>query len=444
MQKTSLSYFFVLLIVSVTSCEEYNLYGDPGQAYVFEIDIGHPKQKIESTYAQGTWVGILASDFVTFPSLPLIPEVRCDIALITKSHQFFMDVSRWQGLLGLAYLSVSARSEGAMVGSWLDSVERSLKRSMSFQFKLCGIVSPNNATHYGKFEMIDDSSRSSDVIFRTPILRKRWYEIGVLSVRTITKLPNSSIDKSNDTLKENNTIDKEMCKKLTQDKSILDTGTTSIRLPDEIFTKVVNVLRNAAQTGNMLIWDEFWYHGEATCWPEPQEWSLPSIAIDILSADSDNEYFTLEITPQNFMRVMTARNNSKSGRVSEFCYKLGLEAGGQETILGYTAMEGLEVLFNRSGGWIGWKPSNCGPNARITGPYNISSSLISLCELKEQDPDVAVSIKAAQWTLCVISIVAAAVLIYLLAPCIKVYLIRPLPRTQQISLSQTSLVEEEA
>ncbi|OWR55358.1 hypothetical protein KGM_209223A, partial [Danaus plexippus plexippus] len=42
------------------------------------------------------------------------------------------------------------------------------------------------------------------------------------------------------------------------------------------------------------------------------------------------------------MRVMTARNNSMSGRVSEFCYKLGLEAGGQETVLGYTAMEGLE------------------------------------------------------------------------------------------------------
>lgn len=46
MQKTSLSYFFVLLIVSVTSCEEYNLYGDAGQAYAFEIDIGHPKQKV--------------------------------------------------------------------------------------------------------------------------------------------------------------------------------------------------------------------------------------------------------------------------------------------------------------------------------------------------------------------------------------------------------------
>lgn len=64
----------------------------------------------------------------------------------------------FQGLLGLAYLSVGARSDGVIVGSWLDSVERSLNRPMSFQFKLCGVESPNNATHYGKFEMIGNIS----------------------------------------------------------------------------------------------------------------------------------------------------------------------------------------------------------------------------------------------------------------------------------------------
>lgn len=47
------------------------------------------------------------------------------------------------------------------------------------------------------------------------------------------------------------------------------------------------------------------------------------------------------------MRVMTAHNSSsEGGTVSEFCYKLGLEAGGRETVLGYTAMEGFEVTSN--------------------------------------------------------------------------------------------------
>lgn len=44
------------------------------------------------------------------------------------------------------------------------------------------------------------------------------------------------------------------------------------------------------------------------------------------------------------MRVVTAHNSSgEGGTVSEYCYKLGLEAGKKETILGYTAMEGLQV-----------------------------------------------------------------------------------------------------
>ncbi|XP_045769653.1 beta-secretase 1-like [Maniola jurtina] len=485
---TSLGYFFLLVILSTTSCEEFNLYGEAGQAYALEIDVGHPQQKlsvlvdtgsttlaiasyarkdsnkyfrsenstsiynsekeVQAKYSQGTWVGHLVSDFVKFPSLATVPEVRCDIALITKSHKFFMNGSGWQGLLGLAYLPVGAWGENVVVGSWLDSVEKALNKAMSFQLKLCGVKSSTNATHYGKFEMLDDDtvSTNDNVAFRTPILRKRWYEVGVLSIRVISK-KNTSINIEHNVTKDigdNLDVNQENCVKLNEEKSIVDSGTTNIRLPDILFREVVNELRNAAQTSNMLILDEFWYHGEAACWPEPQEWSLPPIAVDLLSADADNQYFTLEIPPQNFMRVVTARNNSgEGGSVSEFCYKLGLEAGGKETVLGYTAMEGLQVLFNRSAGWIGWYPSDCGPNAKVTGPYNVSTSLLSLCQLTKPVPDVAVSIKAAQWTLCAISIIAAAVLIYLLAPCIKMMLVSPLPMSQQISLSQAALVEQE-
>lgn len=40
------SYFFVLAIVTAASCEEYNLYGEAGQAYALEIEVGHPQQKV--------------------------------------------------------------------------------------------------------------------------------------------------------------------------------------------------------------------------------------------------------------------------------------------------------------------------------------------------------------------------------------------------------------
>lgn len=52
--------------------------------------------QVHATYFQGKWVGHLASDYIQFPSLPSVPEVRSDIALITKSHKFFMNRSGWQ------------------------------------------------------------------------------------------------------------------------------------------------------------------------------------------------------------------------------------------------------------------------------------------------------------------------------------------------------------
>ncbi|XP_031766604.2 beta-secretase 1-like [Galleria mellonella] len=481
-----ISILFSFLLNAVCG-EDYNLHGDAGQAYAIEVYLGHPSQKlnvlvdtgsttlaiatyprqdndeyfhfanstsindsgkeIQAKYSQGMWLGRLASDFIRFPSLSNLPEVRTDMALITKSHKFFMNGSGWQGLLGLAYLPVGAWGDHLVVESWLDSLDRTLKIPTSFELKLCGAKSPTNATHYGNFRVIDNADETHQSIFRTPILRKRWYEVGVLSIRVLFQKQLNTVDEvgltknsqDNDASRD---LDIEMCQQLNEEKSIVDSGTTNIRLPDDLFRQVVDKLKNAVLASNILILDEFWYHAEAACWTEPQNWSLPWLAIDLLSEESDHEYFTLELPPQNYMRVVSARNSSsENGTVPEFCYKLGLEAGGKETVLGYTAMEGLQVLFNRSAGWIGWETSNCGPNARITGPYNVTASIRSTCQLIKVVSDGAVSIKAAQWTLCVISIIAAAVLIYLLAPCIKMMLMKPLPSSNQISLSQAALVE---
>ncbi|XP_059049945.1 beta-secretase 1-like [Achroia grisella] len=482
--------FLFSFLVTVLCSEDYNLYGDAGQAYAIEVFLGHPAQKlnvlvdtgsttlaiatyprqdnneyfhfdnstsindsgkeIQAKYSQGMWLGRLASDYIQFPSLPNLPEVRTDMALITKSHKFFMNGSSWQGLLGLAYLPVGAWGDHLIVESWLDSLDRRLKTPSSFELKLCGVKSSSNATHYGNFRVIDDAVETYETIFRTPILRKRWYEVGVLSMRVMyLKQPNmTSVPASTKNSQENyvsTDLNIEMCQQLNQEKSIVDSGTTNIRLPDDLYRQVVDELKNAVLSSNILILDEFWYHAEAACWTEPQNWSLPWLAIDLLSTESDQEYFTLELPPQNYMRVVSARNNtSENGTVPEFCYKLGLEAGGKETVLGYTAMEGLQVLFNRSAGWIGWQSSNCGPNARITGPYNVTTSIRAACQLNKVISDGAMSIKAAQWTLCIISIIAAAVLIYLLAPCIKMMLMKPLPASNQISLSQAALVQQDS
>ncbi|CAH0399757.1 unnamed protein product [Chilo suppressalis] len=477
-------HFCVIMLLTLTNGEEYNLYGEAGQAYSLEIYLGTPKQQlsvivdtgsttlavasyprhdsdkyfhavnstslhdsgkeVQAKYSQGMWVGRLASDFIEFPSVQQVPKVRSDFAVITNSHKFFMNGSGWQGLLGLAYLPVGAWGNEVIVGSWLDSLEHTIGKPVSFALQLCGPQSPTNATHYGKFSMIVDDEKSQEKSsFHTPILHKRWYEVGVLGVNVV-QIDSSSKNLSNKTKIE--AIDfapySDDCQLLNAEKSIVDSGTTNIRLPDEIYRKVVGMIRKRAQSANILILDDFWYHGEAACWPELQQWTLPWLEIYLLNADNDRSYFTLKIPPQNYMRVVSAHENS-GGTVSQYCYKLGIEAGGKDTVLGYTAMEGFEVLFNRSGGWIGWNTSNCGPNALLEGPFYVTNSLASDCELTKSDLDAAVSIKAAQWALLAISIIAGAVLIYLLAPCLKYVFFKRRRNASRMSISRDVLVDQE-
>uniref|UniRef100_A0A1E1WAL9 Peptidase A1 domain-containing protein n=1 Tax=Pectinophora gossypiella TaxID=13191 RepID=A0A1E1WAL9_PECGO len=306
--------FAIFLFVFLSKCygEEYNLSGEAGQAYAIEINVGHPHQKlsvlvdtgsttlaiasyarqdsdiyfqsknsssiydsakeVQAKYSQGMWVGRLVTDFIQFPSLPSVPEVRSDIALITKSHKFFMNGSGWQGLLGLAYLPVGAWGENVIVESWLDSLDRMLNKPMSFKLKLCGAHSAYNATHIGSFKMLEDDPKTNpSTMFRTTILRKRWYEVGVISIRLIPNNASNTIT-NNTTFKQVTTdsdakggfseVNQETCTKLNDEKSIVDSGTTNIRLPDLLFRQVVDELRNAAQASNVLILDEVWYHGE--------------------------------------------------------------------------------------------------------------------------------------------------------------------------------------
>lgn len=83
----------------------------------------------------------------------------------------------------------------------------------------------------------DNIPQDKSRIFRTPILRKRWYEVGVISIRVINPMLNSSNPSE---IMNNSTIipDEDMCLKLNAEKSIVDSGTTNIRLPDDLYRQV--------------------------------------------------------------------------------------------------------------------------------------------------------------------------------------------------------------
>lgn len=103
------------------------------------------------------------------------------------------------------------------------------------------------------FPVSDDtkSSKNKNRTYRTPILRERWYEIGVISVRVVSI--SSAISGQLSRIPPGDTIEfqnvpiveevikgssQNSCRELNKVQSILDSGTTNIRLPEGVFGKV--------------------------------------------------------------------------------------------------------------------------------------------------------------------------------------------------------------
>lgn len=90
----------------------------------------------------------------------------------------------------------------------------------------------------------------NEYVFRTPVLRKRWFVVGALSIRVLTVATNATLITENSSVDAKITktdkeitetsfeINTDVCRTLNEQKSIVDSGTTNIRLPDELFRKV--------------------------------------------------------------------------------------------------------------------------------------------------------------------------------------------------------------
>uniref|UniRef100_A0A480XZW0 Beta-secretase 1 n=1 Tax=Sus scrofa TaxID=9823 RepID=A0A480XZW0_PIG len=299
-----------------------NLRGKSGQGYYVEMTVGSPPQtlnilvdtgssnfavgaaphpflhryyqrQLSSTYrdlrkgvyvpyTQGKWEGELGTDLVSIPHGPNV-TVRANIAAITESDKFFINGSNWEGILGLAYAEI-ARPDDSLE-PFFDSLVKQTHVPNLFSLQLCGAGFPLNQSEVlasvGGSMIIGgiDHSLYTGSLWYTPIRREWYYEVIIVRV-------------------EINGQDLKMdCKEYNYDKSIVDSGTTNLRLPKKVFEAAVKSIKAASSTEKFP--DGFWLGEQLVCWQAgTTPWNIFPVISLYLMGEVTNQSFRITILPQ--------------------------------------------------------------------------------------------------------------------------------------------------
>uniref|UniRef100_A0A667YP44 Beta-secretase 2 n=1 Tax=Myripristis murdjan TaxID=586833 RepID=A0A667YP44_9TELE len=352
-----------------------NLLGDSGRGYYMEMSIGTPGQKLNilvdtgssnfavaaaphtfithyfntelsSTYqsagravavryTQGNWEGELGTDRISIPKGPN-GTITINIAAILSSDGFFLPGVNWQGILGLAY-PMLARPDST-VEPFFNSMVRQLGIPDVFSLQMCGAgLSASNTADPAGGSLIMGGAEPTlyqGPMWYTPIKEEWYYQVEVLKLEVGEQ--NLNLD----------------CREYNMDKAIVDSGTTLLRLPVNVFNAVVEAI-----THTSLIQDfssGFWAGTKLACWMKGETpWRFfPKLSI-YLRATNTSQSFRITILPQLYIQAITDVDGTLD------CFRFGVSSSANGLVIGATVMEGFYVVFDRAQRRVGFALSTC-------------------------------------------------------------------------------------
>ncbi|GAB6018642.1 Beta-site APP-cleaving enzyme [Chamberlinius hualienensis] len=381
---------------SVSKMQEAIMKGRPGQGYYITINVGTPPQKINvlvdtgssnfavagtpnpfivnnfkpnesqtfkytgtrvfAPYTQGSWEGDLGTDIVGFSNAPEL-SVSSYVATITKSENFFINGSNWQGILGLAYPPIARPNPSTT--PFFDKLVNEKQVSNVFSLQFCGQSYDINSTG-GVMVLggVDPKLYTGDITY-APLHREMYYEVVLTEVMV------------------GDTVVPVDCKELNIDKAIVDSGTTSFRLPRLVFEKTVEIFKTETHLADPVP-DEFWSGNAVMCWLSGNGPInlFPHLQISI--AHSPNTTFTLEIPPQQYLRYVGDILNPLWTRS---CYRFAIDPSDSGAVLGTVTLEGFYLIFDRQNKRVGFAKATCNNNLKvynqpqILGPFRATGNL---------------------------------------------------------------------
>ncbi|XP_064413281.1 beta-secretase 2 isoform X2 [Latimeria chalumnae] len=396
-----------------------NLKGGSGRGYYLPMLIGTPVQKLNILVDTGSsnfavagapdpsisayfkpqlWIGELGTDVVTL-SQGLNSSITVDIAVILESENFYLEGAKWQGILGMAYKPLSMPS--GSVETFFDSLVKQTNIPDVFSLQMCGAGLPvstdiEDIPAGGSLILggVEPSLYVGDVWY-TPITKEWYYQVEILKLEVGGQ--NLHLD----------------CKEYNAGKAIVDSGTSLLRLPNNVFDAVVEAIiwTSAVQTFSA----EFWTGAEMACWSKgATPWNFfPKISI-YLRGENASQSFRITVLPQLYIQPVV-----EIGQNLE-CYRFGISSSSNGLVIGATVMEGFYVIFDRVQKRVGFAVSRCAEVAgsqvsEVAGPFSsldVSSNCLS--PTGEQEPILWI-FSYALMALCGITLFILIIL--LLFPC---------------------------
>ncbi|XP_068174138.1 beta-secretase 2 [Antennarius striatus] len=412
-----------------------NLQGDSGRGYYIEMLVGTPGQKLNilvdtgssnfavaaaphpfithyfntalsSTYlstgrtvtvqyTQGNWEGELGVDFVSIPKGPN-GTIAINIAAILSSDGFFLPGINWQGILGLAY-PMLARPDSS-VEPFFNALVRQLGIPDVFSLQMCGSgLSASNVFDLAGGSLVLGGAEPAlfrGSVWYTPIMVEWYYQVEVLKLEVGDQ--NLDLD----------------CREYNMDKAIVDSGTTLLRLPVNVFNALVDAI-----TRSSLIQDfssGFWDGTKLACWVKGETpWRFfPKLSI-YLRATNTSQSFRITILPQLYIQPVA----DVDGMLD--CYRFGVSSSANGLVIGATVMEGFYVVFDRAQRRLGFALSSCAvsagvPLSEIAGPFT-AADVAANCSTGGLKEPLLWIISYALMAFC--ALVLIALLLLLILPC---------------------------
>nr|CAH8824551.1 unnamed protein product [Trichobilharzia regenti] len=382
-------------------------------------------------YEKGYWYGVDCQDYFHFADhqKTMLPStaihnyrIPLSFGLIFNSTKLFLKHSHstWYGIIGLGFTSLfvkphritnhsqeertaiftqlkiqPTKAKISQPISYLDKLNQFWKISKQFGLLLCGTtLNKNQALNSRQMSgklligqmnlsllLPSDSSSSSSTslssglkmnnfkasnTYFTPIRKPWYYEI----ILTNLIVGNMSLVVN--------------CKELNVDKTIIDSGTTNIYLPKNIFHRLVDVMKVKVNENPALAElaskTSFWHGKRAYCLSVTTEdsklqlyKSFPQIEFHLVSSiNTSNQILSLTFSPQQYVRYLgqiSQHNQSRS------CFAFAIQPTHKYSILGSVFLEAYYTTFDHEKMQIGFSNSPC--NAYTNNPNHLVVSKVN-------------------------------------------------------------------